>query len=154
MENEIQKVLEEFHSKFDQDDPLGRAVVLIESDEFGGISQRPIQVEIKQFLEQSLKQIAHKKESEMVFNVGLLRQWLNERTSKELITNEQILDFLKLMPIEYYKKQIAEKAIDGVLPEYRISKKGSVDIEEYEYSNGWNDCIRNIKNNKAKLYEK
>lgn len=54
-----------------------------------------MQLEIKIFIAKVRKETAEYERERMLKNVGLLRQWLNERTdSMELMTNKDIETFL------------------------------------------------------------
>jgi hypothetical protein len=57
-------------------------------DENGKETQDAIRLFVKLKLKDQLKETRK--------NVGLLRQWLNERNSNDLITDEQIIEFLEL----------------------------------------------------------
>lgn len=77
-----EEVIKEFHIKY-----LSKAKTTI-------IDGQELTVLPYGFLSEAIKQALQDKDDEWRRKIGLLRQYLNERTSKELITNEELETFL------------------------------------------------------------
>lgn len=52
--------------------------------------------------------------SEILKSIGLLRQWLNEKPTDLLVTNEHIIEFLEKPIIENTKKTIMQAYLECV----------------------------------------
>jgi len=79
----------QFNTFFNHNDPNDKALVIIETDDFGGVSQRPAQKEVKQFI----KELLESQKSEIIELAEGMKKSLDDKYTKE--EQEVMLELVK-----------------------------------------------------------